>query len=65
VRRAREEVGLTQSGLERRAGLPGATIAQVERGEATLTVFEVARVAHELGVHPGALVPSIAEAEQP
>jgi len=61
VRAARDAAGLAQSAVERRAGLVGATIARLERGEGPgLTVPELIRVATALGVEPASLVPPAA-----
>jgi transcriptional regulator with XRE-family HTH domain len=61
VRRAREAAGLTQSRLERDAGLPGATVARLERGEYDLPVSELADIARVLRTDPGNLVPPIGD----
>src|SRR6266550_6981412 len=63
VRRAREAAGLTQSRLERDAGMPGATVARLERGEYDLPVSELADIAHVLCTDPGNLVPPIGDPE--
>ena len=57
VRAAREAAGLTQSTLERDAGLVPTTVTRVERGEYDLPVSELADLAHALGVDPGSLFP--------
>jgi transcriptional regulator with XRE-family HTH domain len=56
VRRAREAAGITQSKLERDAGLAPTTITRIERGESELTVYDVARVATVLGVSMASLI---------
>jgi transcriptional regulator with XRE-family HTH domain len=60
IRRARETVpGMTQSRLEREAGLTPTTISRVERGEADLLVAELVVVAGVLGVNPAGLIPAL------
>jgi len=57
VKAAREAAGLTQSRLERDAGLTPTTVTRVERGEYDLPTSELADIAHALGVDPGTLFP--------
>ena len=59
VREQRETARISQARLEIEAGLPGATIAQLERGEIDLAVYELARVASVLGVETASLIPSV------
>jgi transcriptional regulator with XRE-family HTH domain len=58
VKASREAGGLTQSRLERDAGLRPTTIAALERGEQDLDVYDLYRVAGALGVDMRALLPS-------
>jgi transcriptional regulator with XRE-family HTH domain len=58
VKASREAGGLTQSRLERDAGLRPTTIAALERGEQDLDVYDLYRVAGVLGVDMRALLPS-------
>jgi DNA-binding XRE family transcriptional regulator len=58
VKASREAGGLTQSRLEREAGLRPTTIAALERGEQDLDVYDLYRVAGALGVDMRALLPS-------
>jgi transcriptional regulator with XRE-family HTH domain len=61
VREAREGAGMSQLAVGREAGLPGATLARLERGEAPdLSVYALRRVADALGVGVALLVPSAA-----
>lgn len=46
---ARTAVGWTQAELAARAGVARATVARIERGEATLTLATLQRVAAALG----------------
>jgi transcriptional regulator with XRE-family HTH domain len=64
VRVTRESGGLSQSRLERDAGLRPATIAGLERGEQDLDVYDLYRVAGALGVDLRALLPSDEEMVQ-
>jgi len=57
VKAAREQAGLTQSRLERDAGLTPTTVTRLERGEYDAPVSELADLAHALGVDPGSLFP--------
>jgi transcriptional regulator with XRE-family HTH domain len=54
---ARQNAGVSQSVLEREAGLVPATIAQVERGERDLGVHELIRVAGVLKTDPASFIP--------
>jgi transcriptional regulator with XRE-family HTH domain len=58
VRATREAGGLTQSRLEREAGLTPASIAALERGEQDFEVYHLFRVAGALGVDMRELLPS-------
>jgi transcriptional regulator with XRE-family HTH domain len=58
VRASREAGGLSQSRLEREAGLRPTTIAALERGKQDLDVYDLYRVAGTLGVDMRALLPS-------
>jgi transcriptional regulator with XRE-family HTH domain len=64
VRATREAGGLTQSKLERDAGLRPASIAKLERGEQDFDVYDLYRVATALGVDLRALLPSDEEVVQ-
>jgi transcriptional regulator with XRE-family HTH domain len=57
VRAARESAGLSQSGLERAAGLPATTVTRLERGEQDIAVHELDRIAGVLGTDLPALIP--------
>jgi DNA-binding XRE family transcriptional regulator len=57
VKAAREAAGLTQSRLERDAGLTPTTVTRLERGEYDTPVSELADLAQVLGVDPGTLFP--------
>jgi transcriptional regulator with XRE-family HTH domain len=58
VKASREAGGMSQSRLERDAGLRPTTIAALERGEQDLDVYDLYRVAGALGVDMRALLPS-------
>jgi transcriptional regulator with XRE-family HTH domain len=64
VRASREAGGLTQSRLERDAGLQHATIAALERGEEDMEVYDLYRVAGVLGVDLRSLLPSNEEIDR-
>jgi len=57
VKAAREAAGITQSTLERNAGLTPTTVTRLERGEYDMPVSELADLARVLGVDPGTLIP--------
>ena len=56
LRVLRHERSLTQEALADAAGLHWTYIGQIERGERNLTLKNVLRLAHGLGVQPGDLV---------
>jgi transcriptional regulator with XRE-family HTH domain len=59
IRAIREAAGLTQSGLERAAGLRPTSIAAAERGESSqLTVEQLHDMAGVLGLPVTALLPT-------
>jgi transcriptional regulator with XRE-family HTH domain len=64
VKTKREAGGLTQSRLERDAGLQHATIAALERGEQDMDVYDLYRVAGVLGVDMRSLLPSNEEIDR-
>jgi transcriptional regulator with XRE-family HTH domain len=64
VRACREAAGITQSRLERDAGLRPTSIAGLERGDQDLEVYDLYRVAGVLGVYLRELLPSDAEPGQ-
>ena len=64
VKARREAGGLTQSRLERDAGLRHATIAGLERGEQDMDVYDLYRVAGVLGVDVRSLLPSNEEIDR-
>lgn len=64
VRACREAAGITQSRLERDAGLRPTTIAELERGEHDLEVYDLYRVAGVLGVDVRGLLPADGEPDQ-
>ncbi len=57
VRAARGAAGLSQSRLERDAGLPAATVTRLERGEQDIAVHELDRIANTLSITLAALIP--------
>jgi transcriptional regulator with XRE-family HTH domain len=59
VKAAREAAGVTQSRLERDAGLTPTAVTRLERGEYDLPVSELADLADALGVDPGSLFPPL------
>ena len=58
VRAAREAAGLSQSRLERDAGLPATTVTRLERGEQDIAVHELDRIANTLSITLAALIPA-------
>jgi len=58
VRDSRLAAGLTQSMLERDAGLRPVTVSKLERGELDVTVHELRRIADTLRVSMTALLPT-------
>jgi XRE family aerobic/anaerobic benzoate catabolism transcriptional regulator len=58
VRDLRKATGLTQSGLEQTARLRPPTIAQLERGEADVSLLCLARIARALGLPMAELLPA-------
>jgi transcriptional regulator with XRE-family HTH domain len=58
VRARREAAGITQSQLERDAGLQPASIAGLERGEQDVEMYDLHRVAGVLGVDLRELLPA-------
>jgi len=57
VRAARQAAGLSQSRLERDAGVRPTTVSQLERGEGDPTVYDLYRLASALDVELRALLP--------
>jgi XRE family transcriptional regulator, fatty acid utilization regulator len=56
VKARREAAGLTQSRLERAAGLPPTTVTRLERGERDVEVYELRLIAEVLGADLGDLI---------
>jgi transcriptional regulator with XRE-family HTH domain len=61
VRAAREAAGLSQSTLERNAGLRPCTVAELERGESDVPVLDLVRIAAVVGVDVRDLLPGAAD----
>lgn len=61
IRARREELGLSQERLGEAAGLHRVTIVNIEAGESRPNVDTLVRLAHALGVQPGALLDEPAE----
>lgn len=62
VKEARDAAGMSQLGLDREAGIPGSTVAKLERGELfDLPVHVLRRIADALGVDAASLIPSAAD----
>jgi transcriptional regulator with XRE-family HTH domain len=57
VKAAREAAGLSQSTLERNAGLRPCTVSELERGESDLPVYDLLRIADAVGVDVRDLLP--------
>jgi transcriptional regulator with XRE-family HTH domain len=58
VKAARESAGLSQSRLERDAGLRPCAVSELERGESDVAVHDLYRIACTLGVEMRKLLPA-------
>ena len=56
IRERREQLGMTQAELARRAGLARNTVRAVEGGESNLSLDVIDRVARPLGMNPSLLL---------
>lgn len=56
VRQFREDQGLSQEALAQRAGVHWTFLGQVERGQRSIRLDNILKVAAGLGVEPGELV---------
>lgn len=56
IRRARQDMGLTQEKLAHIAGVDRTYVGSVERGERNLSVLNILTFATALGIDPGELV---------
>jgi transcriptional regulator with XRE-family HTH domain len=56
VRSRREALGLSQEALATKSGVHWTFLGQVERGRRNLSLHNLLKIAHGLGVDPGELV---------
>ncbi len=56
VRALRQGTGVSQERLAQMSGMHRTYIGGIERGERNPTLLNIARLAHALGVEPGALL---------
>ncbi|SEF13826.1 helix-turn-helix domain-containing protein [Jiangella alba] len=56
LREARHAAGLSQYQLAQAAGLHWSYISSVERGQRNISLLNIRRLAHALGIQPGDLV---------
>jgi transcriptional regulator with XRE-family HTH domain len=58
VRQARAEVGMTQADLAAKTEISRASIANIEIGVQAISIYQLLRLAHALGVAPQRLLPN-------
>lgn len=58
VRRERVRQGISQELLAERAGVHRTYVGMLERGEKNVTIYNIERIAHALGVDPASLLVS-------
>lgn len=56
VRRERVRQGISQELLAERAGVHRTYVGMLERGEKNVTIYNIERIAHALGVDPASLL---------
>ncbi|MFV3386773.1 helix-turn-helix domain-containing protein [Pseudomonas sp. NY15364] len=56
VRRERVRQGISQELLAERAGVHRTYVGMLERGEKNVTIYNIERIAHALGVAPASLL---------
>lgn len=61
VRRERVRQGISQELLAERAGVHRTYVGMLERGEKNVTIYNIERIAHALGVDPASLLVSAAD----
>jgi transcriptional regulator with XRE-family HTH domain len=61
VRRKREEAGLTQTEVAKRAHMTGSKLSKIESGALKLKVDDVLVLARALGCKPSELIPDLEE----
>lgn len=59
MRALREGKALTQEALAERADLHANYVSSVERGERNVSLYNIARIAFGLGVHPSELMRAV------
>lgn len=65
LRSLREQQGLSQAELARRAKISQSNVGRIEEGERSCTVGSLARLAAGLGVEPAALLSDLGEIPKP
>lgn len=59
VRLERVRQGISQELLAERAGVHRTYVGMLERGEKNVTIYNIERIAHALGVDPASLLVSV------
>jgi len=59
VRRERVRQGISQELLAERAGVHRTYVGMLERAEKNVTIYNIERIAHALGVDPASLLASV------
>ena len=59
VRRERVRQGISQELLAERAGVHRTYVGMLERAEKNVTIYNIERIAHALGIDPASLLASV------